>query len=391
MKGTGAGTVRRPKRVAMGLRGSTVADAAVAARGPGPGTESRHWTVGVLVSTLTHGAVLVALASWYVATGESSHSPDAITTRWSEHEAARPEPLERFAVDVAADVRGSGVAKSWRAVARRLDVPRIRLADRPGTAERLFAEFIAWRRMEETDLTQRVADIGSLLRTGVEEGSRPAGAGAGTTAGDGRGIAFFGRSAVGQRFVYVLDCSKSMNHPYPAPAKTRFIRVKLELLKSLRQMGPEHQFFILFFNDVAIPMPARSLQAATTSNKLRFLQWVHQVRAEGGTEPTAALRAALELKPDVLFFLTDGSFQRRVQEEVAALPTGRTVVHTFAFREELPEQWRQANASIEAGKLSEARRLLGTAKYRKLLEHRSGRNLLRSLAEKTGGGFFLIP
>ncbi len=358
--------------------------------GSGQALGERHWTAAVCLSTGVHAVVLFVLASWYVATVDTSCLPRPISTRWSEHEESSPQELERVSVDAADDVAGGGAARWHAASSTPIVTPAIRLTERPGAAERLFAEFVAWRRLAQADLAERVSELWDVLIVGGV-GDTSHGDGVGGATGDGRGVGFFGRTAAGQRFVYVLDCSKSMNHPYPGPAKTRFIRVKLELLKSLQQMGPEHEFFIVFFNQQPIPMPARSMQAATTGNKLRFLAWVHQVRAEGGTEPTAALRMALALKPDVVFFLTDGSFVRRVQEEIAALPTGRTVVHTFAFREDLPEQWQQANALIESGQLSEARRLLGTAKYRKLLEHRGARTLLRSFAEKTGGGFFLIP
>ncbi|RMG41705.1 MAG: hypothetical protein D6725_01035 [Planctomycetota bacterium] len=352
-----------------------------------PSSSHRRWTAAVCVSTVLHGILLAALACWSF-TGGGSAREVHLSSRWAAAAELQPPLPERWTVDSSEGVGKSASRAGSSRAGVSVSVPDVR--PNLAAAERRVAEVLA-HRGSRWDWLEHVGPASPSLAASGDDLRGEVGPAHGAGDGDGTGIGFFGRRAAGRRFVYVLDCSKSMNHPYPGPAKTRFIRVKLELVKSLQPMGPEHEFFIVFFNQQPIPMPARSMQAATTGNKLRFLTWVHQVRAEGGTEPTEALRLALSLKPDAVFFLTDGSFQRRVQEEVAALPTGRTVIHTFAFHEELPAEWRRANELIDAGRLSEARRLLGTGKYRKLLEHRDARSLLRELAAKTGGGFFLIP
>ena len=153
----------------------------------------------------------------------------------------------------------------------------------------------------------------------------------GRGAGDGNGDGFFGARMTGRRFVFVVDCSRSMNHPHKSEAKTRFRRLQLELLNSISAMQPDEKFFIVFFNDRVIPMPASSLQPATRDRQKHFLHWMTRVRADGDTDPRSALRLALKLRPDVIYFLTDGSFERPIQRDLERLHQDRVAIHTFAF------------------------------------------------------------
>src|SRR5690606_8639207 len=107
----------------------------------------------------------------------------------------------------------------------------------------------------------------------------------------------------------VVDCSRSMNHPHPGPGKTRIGRVKLELVRSVHNLEPNQQFFIIFFNERAYPMPAERLIEASDSSKLRYLRWMAGARADGQTDPSQALAMALRLQPDLIYFLTDGDFK----------------------------------------------------------------------------------
>jgi len=169
-----------------------------------------------------------------------------------------------------------------------------------------------------------------------------AGAGSGEGMGDGSGNSFFGLRPVGRKVAYVLDCSRSMNHPHNTAAKTRFKRMKLELVKSVRGLAPESEFYFVFFNDLPVPMPARSLVPATDQPKLKYLQWMQRVKADGNTEPTQALQIALRHQPDTLYFLTDGNFTHRVQQELLRLRSGKTDIHTFAFDAPLTDSMRKA-------------------------------------------------
>ncbi|MBL6706939.1 MAG: hypothetical protein ISQ06_12560, partial [Planctomycetaceae bacterium] len=111
------------------------------------------------------------------------------------------------------------------------------------------------------------------------------GDGIGDSSGSDAADSFFGLRPIGRRTVYVLDCSRSMNHPHNTEAKTRFKRMKLELIKSIQGLGPESEFFLIFFNDFAIPMPSPVPVQAVEQPKLKFLHWMKDLKADGNTEP----------------------------------------------------------------------------------------------------------
>jgi hypothetical protein len=159
------------------------------------------------------------------------------------------------------------------------------------------------------------------------------GQGAGNGGKPGLGAGFFGTQGKGQSFVYVVDMSGSMGGD-------RFRRAIAELMRSVNKLKPEQSFFVYFFNDRAYPLfdprPARGLLQATPGNKTRALRWIRQRQPSSTTNPDLALQQALELKPDVIFLLTDGelddpdSVRKMIREKNK---TGVTI-HTIAFENE---------------------------------------------------------
>jgi hypothetical protein len=180
-----------------------------------------------------------------------------------------------------------------------------------------------------------VADV--LTAAGAPQVARSQGKGRGEGLGDGQG--FFGLSPRrGRKIVYVVDNSRSMNHPHDSEAKTRFRRVKVELINSIWHMGPEQAFYIIFFSNKTHPMPATTLQAATPAAKQRYLEWAARMDAGGApTDPRQALELALNLKPDIIYFLTDGEFDKSVNRKLTRIKQSRTAIHTFAFGERIGE------------------------------------------------------
>lgn len=150
--------------------------------------------------------------------------------------------------------------------------------------------------------------------------------------GDGDG--FFGLGAEAKNVVFVIDASGSMNFPVPEPYKTRFGRVKMEMLNAISRMTEEEKFFMIFFNDLAIPMPTNRMVEATPGNQQAYLQWMASSRASGGTNPEEALLMALRLQPDVIYFLTDGIFSPKAVRSVAAANRGKVVINTICFGED---------------------------------------------------------
>src|SRR4029077_18740700 len=160
------------------------------------------------------------------------------------------------------------------------------------------------------------------------------GGGFGRGVGDGHrngsGSQFFELEPAGTKCVYVIGGSGSMTEPH-SEARTRLERVKIELGRSIGGLPDEMEFFVIFFNRLAVPMPAEKLQPATLANKTKYLDWCAKVRGGGGTDPRAALKRALELQPDVIYLLTDGVFDYDVAGEVTKLNTRGVSIHTFCF------------------------------------------------------------
>ena len=115
----------------------------------------------------------------------------------------------------------------------------------------------------------------------------------------------FGLVGEGYKFVYVFDRSGSMG----GDGRNSLRAVKAELLQSLKNLDTVHQFQIIFYNEHArLFNPSGDpghLAFATEANKQRAVRFVASITAEGGTNHEEALRLAIRLRPDVIFFLTD--------------------------------------------------------------------------------------
>jgi hypothetical protein len=128
----------------------------------------------------------------------------------------------------------------------------------------------------------------------------------GTGHGDGDDGAaateFFGIGGYGQTFVYVVDASDSMNE------RGKFDRARYELLQSIEQLNSDQRYFVIFYNDSAYPMDADEPVFATQNQITDTVRWVNSAEANGGTHPLPALLYALSLRPDAIYFLSDGQF-----------------------------------------------------------------------------------
>ncbi|HUG94384.1 MAG TPA: hypothetical protein VML55_26370 [Planctomycetaceae bacterium] len=300
------------------------------------------WYAALAASTAVHVILLAVLAWLWIGHERDRASIAAIDSRWQPAESLPSlVELDRTLAEPVVELTGGG--RPAAAV-----LPQAAIAVVPV----LFPTSAA------TDSVDRTAD--RLLADGLsaEVGAAPAGSGdgeggrgEGQGAGDGDGAGrFFGAEAHGRRLVYVVDRSNSMNHPHPSEARTRFRRLQFELLSSIGRMGPEMEFFIIFFNDEPHPMPARELQAATPQARQYFLDWMARVRALGRTDPRAALELALQLRPDTIYFLSDGAFTPRIELDLRKIRQRGTVIHTFAFGDEGGRETLEWVAESNGGK-----------------------------------------
>jgi hypothetical protein len=143
----------------------------------------------------------------------------------------------------------------------------------------------------------------------------------------------FGVVGEGTRFVYVFDRSGSMDGFGGRPLAS----AQSELLGSLDDLDRIHQFQIIFYNEEPrIFSPDRGtprLVWADQASKDKARRFVQGIRADGGTRHMAALRLALGMRPDVIFFLTDADEPRLSVEELASVRrlNRGTSIHTIEF------------------------------------------------------------
>ncbi|MBX7167287.1 MAG: hypothetical protein K1X74_13235 [Pirellulales bacterium] len=159
--------------------------------------------------------------------------------------------------------------------------------------------------------------------------SRPGagGAGAATT-----GV--FGVAGRGFKFIYVFDRSGSMG----GSGRTALDAAKSELSASLEHLGAEHEFQIIFYNESPTLVPfadrGRELGAASPQHKQQAARFIAQINPDGATRHEPALRAALALDPDIIFFLTDADQPVLTPTQLAEIHRANhhgSIIHTIEF------------------------------------------------------------
>ena len=183
--------------------------------------------------------------------------------------------------------------------------------------------------------------VGDIGRSGVIGIGR----GAGTGGGEGIGKGFGGGTgigkanvwnlnAIGNHFAYVVDYSGSI------VAVEGDLR--RELKRSVGALRPPQTFNVITFQGQAGAERERTvtesfeggLVATEPANKRRFFSWIDRRKPWGQTEPLNALRRALAMKPDAIFFFSDGFFDESVVTEIAKASEGqKTAIHCLVFDE----------------------------------------------------------
>ena len=188
------------------------------------------------------------------------------------------------------------------------------------------------------------------------------GGASGAIGGDQSGArgTFFGISATGHTFVYILDKSGSMGGD-------RYRRAADELIRSVDALHSTQQFYVFLFSDEVtamfdspspLPLPVR----ATTQNKQRLATWLDGVKPGGSTNPTEALRLSMRMGGSAIFLLSDGEFDRRsgrrkaspLQPDqdafgIVAAGGGDQPIHTVALESASGSQSLKRLSSMTAG------------------------------------------
>lgn len=163
------------------------------------------------------------------------------------------------------------------------------------------------------------------------------------TAGDGSAVT---------RVVFVCDASGSME------GEPKVLLVG-ELKEAIGPLKPIQFFNVIFFQwDDYSAAFQDTLKAASPRNKTETYTYLDRLTVSGGTNPLPALEAAFRMKPQLIFFLTDGRFDQAVgyeavQEKVRQLNGDKQVmINTIQFinRDETAEGVLRTIASENGGK-----------------------------------------
>ena len=153
--------------------------------------------------------------------------------------------------------------------------------------------------------------------------------GGGVGRGIGPGTQFFGARDHAHSFAYVIDCSGSM------ASRNSLEVAKRELLASLNQLPPDAEFAVIFYNLLAKmlsdPQGRKGLMSATAANKARVQSQLATIVPDGGTDHMTALRTALALKPEVIFFLTDADLMTNGDVNEILAEAGTTRIQAVEF------------------------------------------------------------
>lgn len=190
------------------------------------------------------------------------------------------------------------------------------------------------------------AALGSGLGQGLSGGG-----------GTGEGMNFFGVQAQGERILLLFDVSASVVNK-AEKAGIPLERIQEETIKMIGTLPIRSQFSLIQFTGNYLPF-TEELIAATSGNKDLAKQWVAEKWVTSGTMSAASksvvsnltglvgvLERAAAMRPDVVFLISDASFQWRpeggfknipydkIKEAVEALgdgARGKVPLHFVAF------------------------------------------------------------
>jgi hypothetical protein len=189
---------------------------------------------------------------------------------------------------------------------------------------------------------------------GGDGGGSGGGSGTGTGLGSGiGGTTFFGVGGRGMRFAFVVDKSGSMS------AEGRLSEAKEELRRAIAAL-PDYASVYVVFYDTSEPFVFSDRWERVRGTLLKRLErWLGDVGPSGGTNPLPAFRQlyALDARPDVIFFLSDGEIPEGSAGEIRRLNArGRKVtINAIAFGDEAGAARLREVAQESGGEFREVR------------------------------------
>jgi hypothetical protein len=178
----------------------------------------------------------------------------------------------------------------------------------------------------------------------AEEAKRPRGP-SGPEGPQGE-VGIFGTAPTrGHSFVFLIDRSHSMG----SEGLGAIAAAQAELLAALEKLESNHSFQIVAYNQSPTYFLERKLIAVDDDSRRAGRDFLATLAAFGATDHERAIISTLQLKPDVMYLLTDGdpvlnaSQRKRIREESG----GRTVISCIQFGRIRPDD-DATRAALEA-------------------------------------------
>lgn len=170
-----------------------------------------------------------------------------------------------------------------------------------------------------------------IIGRGGSAGSAGSGRGGG---GNGSGFGNGNRPGGGEVFgvgglpgaksiIYVVDRSGSMD--------TLSDFLKHELAKAVNRLNSTQKFNVIWFSDGEPHMLAVNLVQATEDNKTRLFKHLQDVKMSGSTDPRQAIFKALQMRPELIYVLTDGNFEPEFVQAVTKANTAKIRINAIGF------------------------------------------------------------
>lgn len=196
--------------------------------------------------------------------------------------------------------------------------------------------------------------LGTSTGTGGEgDGGELDGLESGGSAGGG--AEFFDIASSGRRILYVIDRSQSMT------SNRKWESAVEELLRSIDGLPLGVDFQVIFYSDepLLLRLPSRSgrLAVLNDDSRTRARREILEIRPMGGTNHEKALFKAMQMKPDVIFLLTDAQhtepgMARKVTQRNRSNGKRAAKIHVIQFQDDeftKPDQIMQRFAADNQG------------------------------------------
>lgn len=179
----------------------------------------------------------------------------------------------------------------------------------------------------------------------------------------GTGSTLMGSGGSGTRVVYIIDHSGLMLYNFESVAH--------HLRKSIMQLAPTQRFAVIVVGGMARILGKPRLTYATTLAKKAFLDKFAKVQPAGAARGRLAVyenafRAAFQLHPQIVYFVTNGGFDPSLAAAVKRMDTDGAHVFTYTFLNGNSRQFR-SQLKLYSGALKEMAQETG-GQYRVLKE-----------------------